>query len=119
MFIALYMDHHVARAIVTAQRLRGVHVLTAYEDNASDMVDSTLLDRAGTLGRVLFTQGDLLTEATRRQRARIAFAGVIFAHQLRVSIGACVDDLELIAKAGEPEDMNNRVELPPLAREEA
>lgn len=118
--IALYMDQHVPRAIVIALRLRGVDVLTAYEDNASDMVDSALLDRAGTLGRVLFTQDDdLLTEATRRQRARIAFAGVIFSHQLRVSIGACVHDLELIAKAGEPEDMNNRVEFLPLAREKA
>lgn len=29
--------------------------------------------------------------------------------QLRVSIGACVHDLELIAKAGEAEDLANSV----------
>ena len=33
---------------------------------------------------------------------------------LRITIGRCVQDLELIAKAGEPEEMANRVEYLPL-----
>jgi hypothetical protein len=104
--------------MVIALRVCGVDVLTAYEDNASGADDSALLDRAATLGRVLFTQDDdLLAEATHRQRSRLPFAGVVFAHQLRVSIGACVHDLELIAKAGEPEDMSNRVQFLPLSKE--
>jgi predicted nuclease of predicted toxin-antitoxin system len=115
MAIALYMDHHVPRAIVIGLRLRGVDVLTAQEDGANTADDSALLDRANLLGRVLVTQDDdLLTEATRRLRNDNAFCGVIFAHQLRVSIGDCIHDLEMIAKAGEPEDMNNRVEYLPL-----
>ena len=57
---------------------------------------------------------DLLAEATKRQREGIPFRGVIYAHQLRVSIGTCVHDLEIIAKAGEPEDLVNRVEFLPL-----
>ena len=117
MAIALYMDHHVPRAMTTALRLRGVDILTTYEDGASDMDDPAVLDRARVLGRVLFTQeDDLLAEASRRQRAGIAFHGVIFAHQLRVSIGACVRDLDIIAKVAEPEDLLNRVEFLPLAR---
>jgi hypothetical protein len=113
--IALYMDHHVPRAITVELRLRGVDVLTAYEDDASRLDDSKLLDRANELKRVLFTQDDdLLAEATNRQRAGIPFYGVIYAHQLRVSIGTCVHDLELIAKAGESEDLFNRVEFLPL-----
>ena len=44
----------------------------------------------------------------------IPFAGVIYAHQLRITIGRCVKDLELIAKAGEPEEMVNRVEYLPF-----
>ena len=49
--------------------MRGIDVITAYEDGASDMDDSALLDRAGELGRALFTQDDdLLAEAARRQR---------------------------------------------------
>ena len=113
--IALYMDHHVSRAITAGLRLRGVDVVTAHEDNASEMEDSALLDRAGELGRVLFTQDDdLLREAARRQREDISFHGVIYAHQLRVSIGGCIHDLEVIAIAGEPADLMNVTELLPL-----
>lgn len=113
--IALYMNQHVPRAITNGLRLRGVDVITAYEDGASEMDDPELLDRAGELERVLFTQDDdLLAEAARRQREGTSFRGVIYAHQLRVSIGTCVQDLEIIAKAGEPEDLMDRVEFLPL-----
>jgi hypothetical protein len=110
MSIALHMDHHVPRAITVGLRLRGVEVLTADEDGASELEDVELLDRAGELERVLFTRDDdLLAEATRRQRAGISFGGIVYAHQLRVSIGRCVEDLELIAKSGEPADLMNQV----------
>lgn len=109
------MDQHVLRAITEGLRLRGMDVTTAYEDGASDMDDSELLDRAHELGCVLFTQDDdLLAEATKRQRKGIYFNGVIYAHQLRVSIGTCIHDLEVIAKAGEPEDLANSVQFLPL-----
>ena len=113
--IALYMDHHVPRAITLGLRLREVDVLTAYEDGTSELEDPDLLDRAGVVGRVLFTRDDdLLAEATQRQQAGISFRGVIYAHQLRVSIGRCVEDLEIIAKAGEPEDLMNQVMFLPI-----
>ena len=74
-----------------------------------------MLDRAGELGRVLFSQDDdLLAEATNRQKEGIFFRGVIYAHQLKVSIGICVRDLEIIAKAGEPDDLINGVQFLPL-----
>jgi hypothetical protein len=58
-----------------------------------------LLDRATELGRILFTQDDdLLREANERQQPGEAFAGVIYAHQLNVAVGQCIDDLELICK---------------------
>ncbi len=115
MAVALYMDEHVPRAITNGLRLRGVDVVTASEDGRSGVDDSRLLDRTGELGRVLFTQDDdLLVEATRRQRSTIPFSGVVYAHQLRVSIGACIEQLELIAKAGEFEELEGRVEFLPL-----
>jgi len=65
--LQLYMDHHVPRAITVGLRQRGVDVLTAFEDGAHELLDPDLLDRAGVLGRVLFTRDDdLLAEATRR-----------------------------------------------------
>ena len=115
MSIRLYMDVHVRRAVVVGLRLRGVDVLTAQEDGAERLSDPKLLDRATELSRVLFSQDrDLLTEATERQRTGRHFAGVVYAHQLRISIGQCIHDLELIAKASEPEDFADWVEYLPL-----
>lgn len=113
--LRLYMDHHVPRAITNGLRLRGVDVLTAYEDGTSELEDPDLLDRAASLGRVLFTQDDdLLVEATKRQQSGVTFHGVVYAHQLRASIGQCVQDLELIATAGSDEDVVNRIIFLPL-----
>ncbi len=109
------MDHHVPRAITDGLKARGVDVMTALEDGASELDDPELLDRAAELGRVLFTRDhDLLQEATKRQRSGLPFNGVIYAHQLRVSIGACIRDLEIIAKAGEPGDLQKLVQFLPL-----
>jgi hypothetical protein len=115
MTIALYMDVHVHRAITTGLLLRGVDILTAQQDDHRTASDARLLDRATELKRVLFTQDeDLLAEAKYRQGEDIPFAGIIYAHQLRITIGRCVQDLELIAKASEIEEMSNRVEYLPL-----
>lgn len=115
MAIALYMDQYVPRAITIGLRLRGVDVLTAFEDGAGNVDDTELLSRASSLGRVLFSQDDdLLAEAARRQAADIYFSGVIYAHQLRVSIGMCVHDLEIIATVGEPADLQQQVLFLPL-----
>ncbi len=113
--VKLYMDHNVPRAITSGLRLRGVDVLTAYEDQAHQLDDPALLDRAEELSRVLFTRDDdLLSEAARRQEENTSFPGVIFAHQLSVSIGVCIDDLEVIAKAADPDDLNGNVIFLPL-----
>lgn len=109
------MDQHIPRAITEGLRLRGVEVITAYEDGADKMRDAELLDRATKLGRVLFTQDDdLLSEAATRQKEGIPFSGVIYAHQMRLTIGACIHDLEIIANAGESEDLSNKVQFLPL-----
>lgn len=115
MSIKLYMDEHVHRAITTGLRLRNVDVLTTQEDNRRNIPDDQLLDRAGELSRVMFSQDeDMIIEAQRRQKQGTSFAGVIYGHQLRITIGTCIRDLELIAKAAEPEDLANRVEYLPL-----
>src|SRR5437588_2477273 len=98
------MDEHVHRAITTGVRLKGIDVLTAQEDGQRQVPDNVLLDRATELRRVLFSQDeDLLAEANHRQREGFPFAGVVYAHQLQVSIGTCIHDLEIIAKVANPE----------------
>jgi hypothetical protein len=109
------MDVHVPAAITRGLLLRGVDVITAQLDGTTALEDPALLDRATALGRVLFTQDeDLLAEATYRQRSGQSFAGVIYGDQLRVTVGKCVADLEVLAEAGMPEDFANRVEYLPL-----
>jgi hypothetical protein len=115
MAVALYMDAHIPRGITLGLRMRTVDVLTAQEDGAGTLPDPALLERAAQLGRVLFTfDDDLLLEAVKRQAETKPFSGVIYAHPLRISIGQCIRDLELMAKTGEPKDLQDRVEFLPL-----
>jgi hypothetical protein len=105
MAVALYMDVHVPWAITDQLRRRGVDVLTAIEDRAGELSDSDLLQRADQLGRVIFTQDirfKALAESWQSQRR--PFGGLVFGHQLRGWIGRYVENLELIARASEPNE---------------
>lgn len=109
------MDVHVRRAVTNGLRLRGIDVLTAQEDGNATLADSLLLDRALELQRVIFTQDDdFLREANRRQQTGELFGGVVYAHQLTVTIRECIEDLSLIAQASEWDEWLNMVEYLPL-----
>src|SRR5436190_1382685 len=113
--LSFYMDVQVPAPITKGLRLRGVTVLTAQEDGTDRLSDPDLLDRATQLGFVLVTlDKDFLVEAARRQAAGEPFAGVVYGPQLKLTIGQCVDDLELLAKVYDPPHMTNRVEYLPL-----
>ena len=115
MSIKLYMDHHVDIAITEGLRRQGVDVLTCQEDGTTTWDDDRLLDRATQLGRVLFSQDDDLPAiAPQWQRRNRSFAGLVYGHQLDLSIGQAVRDLELIAGVYDPEDTRDRVEYLPL-----
>jgi hypothetical protein len=109
------MDVHVPRAITVALRLRTIDVLTAQEDGAAQFDDGRLLQRATELGRVLVSQDDdLLREGTRCSRDGVDFSGIIYAHQLRITIGQMVEDLELIALATSQHEWQGRIEYLPI-----
>lgn len=115
MAVSLYMDHHVPKAITIGLRLRGINVVTAHEDGADQLDDDLLLKRAHKLKRALFTQDDdLLEEAVKCQREGSPFSGVIYGHQLRVTIGVCIQNLEIVAKSAEPDELQNQVLFLPL-----
>lgn len=115
MSVALYMDEHVPFGITDGLRTRGADVLTVQEDGMDERPDDALLARATSLGRVIFTRDrDFLAIAADWQQSGQRFTGVIYAHQMRVSIGECIRDLEVIAFAGEPQDHTDRVLYLPL-----
>ncbi|MCI0604344.1 DUF5615 family PIN-like protein [bacterium] len=109
------MDIHVPRAIALGLRLRGVDVILAQENDAPELSDPELLNRSTSMGRALFTfDDDLLGVASDRIRQKIPFAGLIFAHPWRITIGSCVEDLELISKVYEAKNLMNCVVFLPL-----
>ena len=109
------MDVHVPYGITVGLRLRDVDVLTAQEDGSRKLDDADLITRATSLGRVVFSQDDdMLREGARLQRSGIHFSGIADAHQLGITIGQCIDDLELIAKGSHADEWTNRLEYLPL-----
>jgi len=109
------MDVHIRRAVTSALRLRSIDVLTVQEDGAAEWDDDRLLQRATELGRVLVSQDeDLLREGVRRLNEHRDFCGIVYAHQLRVTVGQMVEDLELIAKATSKEEWSSKIEYLPL-----
>jgi uncharacterized protein DUF5615 len=112
--LALYLDHNVPMPIATGLKQRDV--ITCLDDNTTTLDDEALLDRALTLGRVIFTEDqDFLAIAQSRQMTGQEFAGVAYSHPLAISIGKAVRDLELLAKVFDPDDMHNRVEYLPYS----
>jgi|SRR5580765_2240903 len=113
--VGLYFDIHVDHAIAAQLRLRQVDVLTAQEDGAHGFADDLMLQRASKLGRPVMTHDirfNALAEEWQRQNK--PFCGLIFGHLLQVSIGRCVKDLELLAKATDPNDWISTVIRLPL-----
>jgi len=115
MTIALYMDVHVPQAITEQLRRRGIDVLTAFDDRTQELSDDQLLIRVTKLKRVLFTQDIRFRVLAETWQTEVKhFSGLIFGHQLGGTIGQFVKDLELIAKASEPEEWVNSVEYIPF-----
>jgi len=113
--LTFYLDHHVPAAVAVGLRQLNVDVLTAHEDGRADWDDDQLLERATELGRVVFTQDrDFLVLAAKWQESGRGFAGMVYGHQLRVTIGGVVHDLALMASVAGPEYLRNRVEFLPL-----
>jgi predicted nuclease of predicted toxin-antitoxin system len=113
--VSLYLDHNVRAAVATGLRQRGVDVLTAYDDGAAELDDEALLQRAHDFRRVFFTHDeDFLAIADRWLTANRPFSGVVYVHQYRLTVRQLIVELELIAKAGDFEDLQSRVEFLPL-----
>jgi hypothetical protein len=105
MAVSLYMDVHVPQAVTDQLRRRSVDVMAAIDDKAAELPDHDLLLRSTALGRIIVTfDVRFKAMAEQWQRDDRKFGGLIYAHPLRIWIGQLVHDLELIAKATDPND---------------
>ena len=115
MSLSLYFDEHVRAEITAGLRGRGVDVLTACEDGYDARPDDRVMRRATELGRVLFSQdADMLAWAAAFQKTSKPFSGLVYAHQLSITIGQCIADLELLCRACDAAEMENHVIYLPL-----
>jgi predicted nuclease of predicted toxin-antitoxin system len=110
MSLAYYFDQNVPRAIAIGLRRLGIDVLTSDEDGAADWPDERILERATALERIVFScDADFLELAADLLTHGQPFAGVVHAHQLQITIGQAVRDLELIARVLTAEEIRNQV----------
>ncbi len=115
MAASFYMDVHVPLIVTDALRRHGISVVRSQEDGSSGWPDERLLERATKLQRVLVTQDeDFLGIAQIWQAAGRSFEGIIYSHQLKISIGDLINDLTLISAVCLPADYQNRVIFLPL-----
>lgn len=113
--VRFLFDHNVRGAVARGLRQREVDLLTAFEDGAHEMEDPDLLQRSVLLDRVLYTHDDdLLSAADEWQEEGRSFPGIIFVHQTQLTIGEQIEELELIGKAAEPEELRGKVTFLPM-----
>ena len=114
MAVSLYFDVHVDHAILGQLRLRQVDVLTAQEDGATRLTDEHLMERASQLGRPVVTHDIRFHSMIKKWQSQgRPFCGMIFGHLMQVSIGQCVKDLEVTAKATDSHDwVSSIIRLP-------
>ena len=116
MGVTLYMDVHVPGPITRQLRRRGVDVVTAQEDGHDTAPDEQVLAKSHCLGAPSDQDVRFRARAEAWQRQGREFAGLAFGAQLGGTIGQYVEDLELIAKASEPDDWRNVVQFLPFKR---
>ena len=111
----LYLDVHVPLAVCQQLRRRGVDAVHATEEGANQLADEGLLELATNRGRVMVRQDiRFRVLAERWQRRGRPLAGLFYGHQLAMSIGEWVAELELIARATEAAEWANSVNHLPL-----
>jgi uncharacterized protein with PIN domain len=109
--IKFYTDEHIQKAVAEQLRAREVDVLRCQEAGTRTADDQTHLELAVEQGRVLVTRDDdfLRLHAEWMKTDRI-HTGIVFVTPRRWNdIGAIIDDLLLIHRALEPEEMYNQV----------
>ncbi|MBM4174948.1 MAG: hypothetical protein FJ213_02085 [Ignavibacteria bacterium] len=115
MALAYYFDVHIPRAIKNGLLLKGIDVLTSQDDDTSLLSDFEILKRATEKNRVMVSfDDDLLSIAANLISKGDKFGGLIYAHPMRITIGKCVKDLELIALSLLPDEMKNQIIFLPL-----
>ncbi|WIG59758.1 MAG: hypothetical protein OJF49_002505 [Ktedonobacterales bacterium] len=102
-----YFDEHMRPAIAEQLRARGIDVLTTVEAGRANQKypDEAQLRFATEGARVLVTEDSDFVQHSLNQRPH---AGIVY-FPVQLSIGACVEYLELLALTTTPEEMRDQL----------
>jgi hypothetical protein len=115
MALRFYMDQHIHCAIIEGLRAKSIDCINAEEDGRKDFSDEDLLARSTAMDRVFVTHdSDLLKISSDWNNTKRRFAGIVYAHPLRITIGRAIRDLELIATVLTSDDLIDDVIRIPL-----
>jgi predicted nuclease of predicted toxin-antitoxin system len=105
--IRYFFDQHIARAVATGLRRRGVDVLTAHEAGRCGLSDPEQLQFATAHERVVTTfDSDYLA----LHRAGVQHAGIVWCPATQYTIGELVQLLYLMYMVTDRDSMHNQVE---------
>jgi hypothetical protein len=108
MALRFHLDEHVANAIATALRRRGIDVSTTFEAGLLGAEDRTHIEFAKAQGRVIHTHdSDFLALA----ESGVDHAGIAFCAPGARTIRQVIEILVLMDACLTPEEMRNRIEF--------
>ena len=112
--LKFYMDVNVPAAVTKGLQARGITVITAQEDQRHQTPDPDLLDRAASLGCVLYTHdADFFEITSKRLMTGKSFTGDIYSPQTALPYGRAIEELLLFARCCTLEEMQNKLEFLP------
>lgn len=102
-----FLDEHMRSAIAEQLRARGIDVETTVEAGRANqrLSDESQLEYATKAERVLVTED---SDFVRESQTHQPHAGVIY-FPVQLSIGSCVDYLELLALTTAVQEMRNQL----------
>jgi len=107
--IKIYTNESVDVAIAEGLKRRGVQALSAKDTGNLGLTDKEQLNYAFKEKVTIFTHDDDFLSLV-AQSERVHY-GIIYAHQLRLSIGECIRRIKTLVQTRTPQEMKNRIEF--------
>ena len=109
--LKVYSDESVNVNIIKGLIKRGVNAFSARDVGNLALNDNEQLEYAHKEKAVLFTtDDDFLKIAHQWMKQNKEHYGIIYVHPLKLSIGECINAIELIACVFDTDDMKNNIE---------
>ena len=104
--LSLLFDEHASYDVMEGIIKRGVDALSVQQAGRRSAIDETILDLAARIERVVYTND---RDFLRINATGVPHSGIIYHRQVKYAVGRAVDELEIVCKVYDMEEMRNRV----------